>query len=99
MTLDCLDSRRPVATADCFQDVHVIAQRTTALDVTVQAQVLRLMKEMKPDMRMAILYISHDLGVIARTAHEVAVMYLESIVEQAEVKWCSRTRFHRCLHG
>ncbi|MCU0906906.1 MAG: ABC transporter ATP-binding protein [Rhodobacteraceae bacterium] len=59
---------------------------TTALDVTVQAQVLRLMKELQQDLGMAILYISHDLGVIARMADEVAVMYLGSIVEQASVR-------------
>jgi peptide/nickel transport system ATP-binding protein len=59
---------------------------TTALDVTVQAQVLRLMRELQHEFGMSILYISHDLGVIARMADEVAVMYLGSIVEQAPVR-------------
>ncbi|HEY4201264.1 MAG TPA: ABC transporter ATP-binding protein [Devosiaceae bacterium] len=59
---------------------------TTALDVTVQAQVLRLLKTMQRDLGMAMLYITHDLGVIARTADDVAVMYLGSIVEYTDVR-------------
>ena len=58
---------------------------TTALDVTVQAQVLRLMRDLKREFGMAILYISHDLGVIAQMAERVAVMYLGSIVETSDV--------------
>lgn len=79
--------RAMIAMALVSQPRLLIADEpTTALDVTVQAQVLRLMKELQDDLGMAILYISHDLGVIARMADEVAVMYLGSIVEQAEVK-------------
>ncbi len=72
---------------------------TTALDVTVQAQVLRLMKELQQDLGMAILYISHDLGVIARMADEVAVMYLGSIVEQASVRDLFRSPRHPYTRG
>lgn len=79
--------RAMIAMALVSQPRLLIADEpTTALDVTVQAQVLRLMQELQDDLGMAILYISHDLGVIARMADEVAVMYLGSIVEQAEVK-------------
>lgn len=72
---------------------------TTALDVTVQAQVLRLMKELQGDLGMAILYISHDLGVIARMADDVAVMYLGSIVEQASVRDLFRAPRHPYTRG
>jgi len=54
---------------------------TTALDVTIQAQVLELMRDLVNDFHMAILFITHDLGVIAQTADRVAVMYLGKILE------------------
>jgi peptide/nickel transport system ATP-binding protein len=55
---------------------------TTALDVTIQAQVLNLMKELQEDLGMAIIFITHNLGVIAQIADEIAVMYLGGIVER-----------------
>jgi peptide/nickel transport system ATP-binding protein len=58
---------------------------TTALDVTIQAQILDLFVRLQADRCMAVLLITHDLGVIAQTAHRVAVMYAGSIVEVAEV--------------
>ena len=58
---------------------------TTALDVTVQAQILDLMKDLQRDMGMSIILITHDLGVIAETCDEVAVMYGGRIVEKAGV--------------
>ena len=58
---------------------------TTALDVTTEAQILRLLKELQAEFDMAILFITHDLGVIAKMADEVAVMYLGKIVEQTDV--------------
>lgn len=72
---------------------------TTALDVTVQAQVLRLMRDLQRDLGMAILYISHDLGVIARMADEVAVMYMGSIVEHAPVRELFRSVKHPYTKG
>lgn len=78
--------RAMIAMALASQPRLLIADEpTTALDVTVQAQVLRLMKELQADLGMTILYISHDLGVIARMADEVAVMYLGTIIEHASV--------------
>ena len=59
---------------------------TTALDVTIQAQVLALMKELVAEFGMGILFITHDLGVIAQTADRVAVMYLGRIVEHGSVR-------------
>ena len=59
---------------------------TTALDVTVQAQILRLMLKMKEEHGSAILFITHDMGVVAETADRVMVMYAGQIVEEAPVK-------------
>lgn len=58
---------------------------TTALDVTIQAQILNLIEQLQAELGMAVLIITHDLGVIAETADEVAVMYLGKIVEQGPV--------------
>jgi oligopeptide/dipeptide ABC transporter ATP-binding protein len=58
---------------------------TTALDVTIQAQILDLMRDLRNQMGTAIILITHDLGVIAETADRVAVMYAGQIVEQANV--------------
>src|SRR5215469_8190159 len=58
---------------------------TTALDVTIQAQIIELIKSLQASSDMAVIWISHDLGVVARLAHKVAVMYAGYIVEQARV--------------
>jgi len=58
---------------------------TTALDVTIQAQILELMRELREETGAAIILITHDLGVIAEMAHDVAVMYAGRIVERASV--------------
>ncbi len=67
---------------------------TTALDVTIQAQILDLMRDLRNRMNTAIIMITHDLGVIAEMADRVAVMYAGRIVEQADV----RTLFAKPLH-
>jgi peptide/nickel transport system ATP-binding protein len=59
---------------------------TTALDVTIQAQVIDLMKDLVSEFGMGIIFITHDLGVIAQTADKVAVMYLGRLVEQGMVR-------------
>ncbi|MEZ4606369.1 MAG: hypothetical protein R2865_06100 [Deinococcales bacterium] len=59
---------------------------TTALDVTIQAQVLELMKELQHEFGMAMIFISHDLGVIRQVADVVAVMYLGKVVEFGPVR-------------
>ncbi len=69
----------------CRPSLLVADEPTTALDVTVQAQVLRLMRGLQAEFGMSMLYITHDLGVVARMVDEVAVMYLGRIVEQASV--------------
>jgi oligopeptide/dipeptide ABC transporter ATP-binding protein len=67
---------------------------TTALDVTIQAQVLDLLRGLKSEVGMSILMITHDLGIIAEMADDVAVMYASKVVEQAAV----RELFARPLH-
>ena len=67
----------------CGPKLLIADEPTTALDVTVQAQILELMQLLQERLGMAIMYITHDLGVIAEIAHEVNVMYLGRVVEKA----------------
>ena len=67
---------------------------TTALDVTVQAQILELMKELQAQSGMSVMFITHDLGVIAEIADRVVVMYLGRVVESAPVKELFRNPLH-----
>ena len=78
----------------CNPRLLIADEPTTALDVTIQAQILELMKKLQQDLGMAILIITHDLGVVAEMADEVAVMYMGKIVESGD----ARTIFHRPLH-
>ncbi len=70
----------------CNPDLLIADEPTTALDVTIQAQILELMKEMQKEFNMAILFITHDLGVVAKMCDRVAVMYLGEVVESADSK-------------
>ena len=67
----------------CNPKLLIADEPTTALDVTIQAQILELMKELQKDFGMSILFITHDLGTVARMCDRVAVMYLGRIVESA----------------
>jgi oligopeptide/dipeptide ABC transporter ATP-binding protein len=69
----------------CHPALLIADEPTTALDVTIQAQILKLIKEMKREMGTSILLITHDLGIIAEMCDRVAVMYAGSIVELAGV--------------
>ena len=70
----------------CDPDVLIADEPTTALDVTIQAQILELVKGLRQKLGMAIIWITHDLGVIAGIADRVMVMYGGQVVEQAPVK-------------
>ena len=70
----------------CDPDVLIADEPTTALDVTIQAQILELVKELRQKLGMAIIWITHDLGVIAAIADRVMVMYGGQVVEHAPVK-------------
>jgi peptide/nickel transport system ATP-binding protein len=78
----------------CGPRVLIADEPTTALDVTVQAQILALLREIQSDLGMALVLVTHDLGVIAQMAETVAVMYAGRIVERAPV----RDLFARPLH-
>ena len=69
----------------CEPDLLIADEPTTALDVTIQAQILDLMNELKRETNMAIVLITHDLGVVARMADQVAVMYAGQVVERGSV--------------
>ena len=78
----------------CVPEILIADEPTTALDVTIQAQILDLMRELREKMGTSVILITHDLGVISEMAERVAVMYAGEIVEQAEVT----TLFDQPLH-
>ena len=67
----------------CEPDLLIADEPTTALDVTIQAQILELMDELREQTRVGVILITHDLGVVAKMADEVAVMYAGKVVERA----------------
>ena len=78
----------------CSPEIIIADEPTTALDVTVQAKILRLLYELQQEMGAALLLITHDLGVVAAMADEVLVMYAGRVVERADVD----TLFHAPRH-
>ena len=83
----------------CDPEVLIADEPTTALDVTIQAQVIDLMKDLVAEFHMGIIFITHDLGVIAQTADKVAVMYLGRLVEQGPVRDVIRNPAHPYTRG
>ena len=83
----------------CNPKILIADEPTTALDVTIQAQILNLMLELKKDLGAAIILITHDLGVIAETAERVVVMYAGRKVEEAKVKDLFSRPLHPYTHG
>jgi len=70
----------------CRPDLLIADEPTTALDVTIQAQILDVLRRLQEEIGMSIWFITHDLGVVAEMAHRVAVMYASKVVEHADVK-------------
>ncbi len=78
----------------CHPELLIADEPTTALDVTIQAQILDLLRQLQSELGMSILIITHDLGIVAEMADDVAVMYASKVVEYAPVK----ELFARPLH-
>ena len=75
-------------------ELLIADEPTTALDVTIQAQILDLIRRLNRDLGMGVILITHDLGVVAETAHRVAVMYGGQVVEYADVRPVFRSPLH-----
>ena len=82
----------------CEPKLLIADEPTTALDVTIQAQILKLMNELKEKQNTSILFINHDLGVINQMADEVAVMYCGQIVEQSPVDYIFKHNITKYNH-
>ena len=83
----------------CEPELIIADEPTTALDVTIQAQILLLLQELQSEFDMGLILITHDLGVVARIATRVAVMYAGQIVEQGTVKQIFDNPMHPYTRG
>ncbi|WP_052299189.1 ABC transporter ATP-binding protein [Thermaerobacter marianensis] len=83
----------------CHPKLLIADEPTTALDVTIQAQILDLMRRLKEELGMAILLITHDLGVVAEMAERVVVMYAGRVVEEGDVYSVFRNPVHPYTEG
>lgn len=83
----------------CRPALLIADEPTTALDVTIQAQILDLMRQMKKELGMSIIFITHDMGVIAEMSDRVAIMYAGRVVEQALVVDLFRNPIHPYTDG
>ncbi|MFO8165104.1 MAG: ABC transporter ATP-binding protein [Thermodesulfobacteriota bacterium] len=83
----------------CNPELVIADEPTTALDVTIQAQILNLFEELQKNRRMSLLYITHDLGVVANIADRIYVMYAGIIVEQGNAKEIFHTPHHPYTQG
>lgn len=83
----------------CKPDILIADEPTTALDVTVQAQILELMKKLQEEIGMSIIFITHDLGVVAELCDDVVVMYAGRVAERAPAKEVFRNPRHPYTKG
>lgn len=83
----------------CKPNLLIADEPTTALDVTIQAQILELINNLKQELNMGVIMITHDLGVVAEVCSRVAVMYLGQVVEEAEVEALFENPLHPYTMG
>ncbi|MEX0939407.1 MAG: ABC transporter ATP-binding protein [Pirellulales bacterium] len=83
----------------CNPKLLIADEPTTALDVTIQAQILELLQKLQQETGMSMMIITHDLGIVAEVADDVAVMYASKIVERAPVKKLFASPLHPYTHG
>ena len=83
----------------CEPELIIADEPTTALDVTIQAQILRLLIDLQRELKMAMILVTHDLGIVARTADKVAVMYAGAVVEQGTAKQIFKAPCHPYTRG
>lgn len=83
----------------CDPQLLIADEPTTALDVTIQAQILELIRRLKSELGMSVLLITHDLGVVAEMAARVVVMYAGKVVEEADVKSLFKKPYHPYTQG
>jgi oligopeptide/dipeptide ABC transporter ATP-binding protein len=83
----------------CNPQLLIADEPTTALDVTIQAQILGLIKQLQQELGTSVLLITHDLGVVAQTAEDVAVMYLGRIIEEAAIRPLMKDPRHPYTRG
>jgi oligopeptide/dipeptide ABC transporter ATP-binding protein len=83
----------------CTPALILADEPTTALDVTIQAHILELLSRIQTDMGMAMILVTHDLGLIAERAHDVAVMYAGRIVEQTSTRELFENPLHPYTRG
>lgn len=78
----------------CNPEILIADEPTTALDVTIQAQIIELIKQLQKELGMSLILITHDMGVVAETCHNVVVMYAGKVVEYADVKTIFKNPAH-----
>ncbi|MBC1353824.1 ABC transporter ATP-binding protein [Listeria innocua] len=83
----------------CEPKLLIADEPTTALDVTIQEQILRLIKNLNETMGMSVLFITHDMGAVSKLCHRIKVMYLGQIVEDAETEKLFETPLHPYTEG
>src|SRR5699024_5669958 len=83
----------------CNPEVLIADEPTTALDVTVQAQILKLIKKLQEQSNMGVIFITHDLGVVAEVCDQVAVMYAGEIIEQSTTRELFKNPKHPYTKG